>query len=299
MSDIVALGSPAAMDAMASLVDRDHDFRVLRRMPPMQRTLAPGVRPGMLAGCAVHVETTGDHPGDNAIIELALQRFWADAEGRIVMTGRPHHWLEDPGRPIPPGVTRLTGLAEPDVVGRTIMDPVAASLIADADFVVAYDASSVRPFVEKRLPLAAGRPWVCAMCDVGWRENGFEDGGLPHLLVQTGMFYDAHRASTEVTALLHLLDHPLPFGRTVLGTAVETAANPSWAIDVVAAPIGTTNLLEGRGYRWNADARHWWKEVSATAFDDEYEWIVVHVYGGTSKPRFRSVTWCERHSALG
>ncbi|MGA1799350.1 3'-5' exonuclease [Sphingomonas sp. 4RDLI-65] len=299
MSDVVALGSPAAMEAMASLVDRDHDFRVLRRMPPMRRNVVRGVRTGMLAGCAVHVETTGGRLADDAIIELALQRFWADADGRIVMTGRPHHWLEDPGRPLPPEVTRMTGLADPDLVGRSIMDPVAASLIADADFVVASDASFDRPFIERRLPLVAGRPWVCTTCDVEWKANGFTIGGLPHLLTQIGLFYDPHRASTEVTALLHLLDHPLPFGGTVLKAAVEAAARPTWAIDAVGAPSGTADLLEGRGYLWNPVGRHWSKEVSAAAFDDEYEWIVVRVYGGTAKPRFRSMTWCERHAADG
>ncbi len=297
MSAIVAAGSSATMEAMASMVDRDQDFRVLRRLPRMRRTLAPGVRPGMLAGCAVHVETTGRNLGSDAVIELALQRFWADEDGRIVMTGRSHQWLEDPGRPIPPEVTRLTGLAGPDVAGRRIMDPVAASLISDADFVVACDARFVRPFVEKRLPLAAGRPWVCAVSDVDWPENGFTGGSLPLLLMQMGGFYDPHRASTEVSALLHLLDHPLPGGGTVLKAAVEAAVRPAWVIDAVGAPFENENLLVGRGYRWRADARHWSKEVSATAFDDEYEWIVVQVYGGTAKPRFRSLTWRERHSA--
>lgn len=299
MSEVVALGSPAAMEAMAALVDRHGDFRVLRRMPSMRRNLVQGVRPGMLAGCALYVETTGIHVATDSVIELALQRFWADAEGRIVTTGRSHHWLEDPGHPITPEVTRLTGIADHDVVGRSIMDPVAASLIADADFVVSHDASFDRPFVEKRLPLAAGRPWVCTSSDVDWMDNGFEPGSLSHLLMQMGLFYAPHRASTDVTALLHLLDHPLPSGGSVLKAAVEAAARPAWVIDAVGAPSETGTLLEGRGYRWNADGRHWWKEVTAEAFDDEYEWIVVQVYGGTAKPRFRSVTWCERHSTSG
>lgn len=297
MTEVVALGSTATMAAMASLVDRHRDFRVLRRMTPMRRNLARGVRPGVLAGCAIDVETTGLDVGSDAVIELALQRFWADPDGRIVATGRPHHWLEDPGRPIEPEVTRLTGIADPDVAGRRIMDPLAASLIADADFVVAHNASFDCPFVEKRLPDTAGRPWVCTLRDVDWKGHGFEGRSLPHLLMQMGMFYDAHRASTDVAALLHLLDHPLPSGGTVLKAAVEAATRPAWMIDAVGAPFETKDLLKARGYRWNADARHWSKEVPGGAFDDEYEWIVVQVYGGRAKPRFRSVTWCERHSA--
>jgi DNA polymerase-3 subunit epsilon len=299
MSEVVALGSPAAMEAMASLVDRHDDYRVLRRMPAMRRNLVRGVRPGMLAGCALYVETTGVRIADDAVIELALQRFWADAGGRIVMTGRSHHWFEDPGRPITPEVTRVTGIADPDVAGRSIMDPIAASLIVDADFVVSHDASFDRPFVEKRLPLAAGRPWACTSSEVDWNDNGLEGGSLSHLLMQTGLFYTPHRASTEVTALLHLLNHPLPSGGTVLTAAVEAAIRPTWVIDAVGAPFEADDMLATRGYRWNAAARHWSKEVSGKAFDDEYEWVIVHVYGGTAKPKFRSVTWCERHSVAG
>ena len=297
MTGVVALGPPGTMEAMASLVDRHRDFRVLRRMPAMRRNGGRGVRPGMLAGCAIDVETTGLHVASDGIIELALQRFWADSDGRIVTTGRSHQWLEDPGRPISPEITRLTGIGDLDVAGRSIMDPIAASLIADADFVVAHNASFDRPFVEKRLPLTAGRPWVCTLSDVDWKANGFEGRTLGYLLMQMGMFYDAHRASTDVTALLHLLDHPLPAGGTVLKAAVEAAARPAWIIDAVDAPFEAKDLLKQRGYRWNAQARHWSKEVSGAAFDDEYEWVVLQVYGGTGRPRFRSVTWCERHSA--
>lgn len=293
------MGSTATMEAMATLVDRHRDFRVLRRMPAMRRNLARGVRPGMLAGCAIDVETTGLHVADDAIIELALQRFWADEDGRIVTTGRPHYWLEDPGRPIASEITRLTGIADADVAGRSIMDPIAASLIADADFVVAHNASFDCPFVEKRLPLTAGRPWVCTLKDVDWKANGFEGRTLGHLLMQMGWFFDAHRASTDVTALLHLLDHRLPSGGTVLKAAVEAAVRPAWIVDAVDAPFETKDLLKARGYRWNAQARHWSKEVSDTAFEAEYEWIVVQVYGGIAKPRFRSTSWCERHSAKG
>lgn len=293
----VPSGPTATIEAMATLVDRDRDFRVLRRMVSMRRNEVSGVRPGMLVGCAIDVETTGLDVANDGIVELALQRFWADPSGRIVVTGRAHSWLEDPGRPIPAAISRLTGLADTDVAGRTIMDPVAASLIADADFVVAHNASFDCPFVEKRLPFTAGRPWVCTLQDVDWSGNGFEGRTLGHLLMQMGWFYDAHRASTDVTALLHLLDHRLPSGRTVLKEAIEAAVRPAWIIDAVDAPFETKDLLKARGYRWNARARHWSRQVSATDFDDEYEWIVLQVYGGVAKPRFRSVTWCERHGA--
>ena len=159
----------------------------------------------------------------DVITELAAQRFWADRRGRIVATGRPRSWLEDPRRELRSEIVALTGLVDADLSGRAISDGEASAMIADADFVIAHNARFDRPFVEKRLPLVAGRPWVCSLRDVDCRALGFEGRTLGHLLMQTGWFYEAHRASTDVTALLHLLDHPLEGGETVLRRAVAAA----------------------------------------------------------------------------
>jgi DNA polymerase-3 subunit epsilon len=253
-------------------------------------------RRNLLIGCALDVETTGlDHSRD-AVIELALQRFWADERGRIVVAGRPHSWLEDPGQEITPEVTRLTGLAGPDVAGRSIVDPIAASLIADADFVVAHNASFDRPFVERRLPFAAGGRWVCSMRDLDWRERGFEGRTLSHLLAQMGWFYEAHRAQTDVTALLHLLDHSLDDGGTVLRALVLSASQPTWLIEAVGAPFEAKDPLKARGYRWNSSTRLWSREVPLAACEDEIGWATMEVYGGLGKPVARRVSWNERYA---
>jgi DNA polymerase-3 subunit epsilon len=183
------------------------------------------------------------------------------------------------------------------VAGRSIIDPIAASLIADADFVVAHNAAFDRPFVEKRLPHAAGRPWVCTMKDVDWKGEGYDSRVLGYLLMQMGWFFDAHRASTDVTALLHLLHQPLASGGTVLTSAVRAAATPGWLFQAAGAPFDAKDALKARGYRWDAIARLWAKEVSGGAFDSECEWIVLNVYRGRGKPRFRPITWCDRHAA--
>lgn len=281
---------------MATVLDRHRDFRVLRRMRPMRRVAgAPG--PDDLVGVALDVETTGLDPERDAVIELALQRFWADSTGRIVTAGRRHSWFEDPGRPIPAEISTLTGIRDEDVRGRSIIDPIASSLIADADFVVAHNASFDRPFVERRLPFAAGGRWVCSMRDVNWKGIGFEGRVLSHLLSQMGWFYDAHRAQTDVDALLHLLDHSLPDGGTVLRAAVDEAARPGWIIEASDAAFSKRDVLKSRGCSWDAKRRVWWREVPHARFDEEIEWMVLNVYDGLSKPRFRQVTWRERYAA--
>ena len=245
MTDVAILDAISA-DALAEVVDRHADYRVLRRLRPMERAAgSQGRRVSTIAGCAIDVETTGlDHRRD-AVIELAMQRFRADAEGRIVDVGPSFRWLEDPGVPLPPEIVALTGLTDEAVAGRRIGEAEASCLILDADFVVAHNASFDRPFVETRLPLAAGKPWICSMRDVDWRALGFEGRVLSHLLSQMGWFYEAHRADIDVTALLHLLDHrPGGRARSILADAIGTASRPGWLVEAVRAPYGLPRLRQ-------------------------------------------------------
>lgn len=295
----VSILDAASAAALAEIVDRHDDFRVLRRMRPMIRFGGSSGSPTRtMCGCALDVETTGLDHRRHAVIELAMQRFRADEHGRIVDVGPSFRWLEYPGTPIPSEITTLTGVTDAAVAGRRICDAEATCLILDADFVVAHNAGFDRPFVEARLPAAAGRPWVCTMRDVDWRSRGFEGRVLSHLLSQIGWFYEAHRADTDVTALLHLLDHGSDgAGRTVLAEAFGTGARDGWIFEAVRAPFDVKDRLKERGYRWDAAKRHWWREVAHAAFDEEYEWCVVEVYGGEGRPRFRSTDWTQRYAA--
>lgn len=297
MSGVSVMGS-ASTEALALLVEQHDDYRVLRRMRPMARFAgAEARRAGTLAGCALDVETTGLDYQRHAVIELAMQRFRADHTGRIVDVGPSFRWLEDPGVPIPPEITALTGVSDEAVAGKRICDAEATCLILDADFVIAHNAGFDRPFVEARLPAAAGKPWICSMRDVDWRARGFEGRVLSHLLSQIGWFHQAHRADADVTALLHLIDHRPPgSSRTMLAEAVATAVRPGWRVEAVRAPFEAKDRLKSRGYRWNAVKHHWWREVTHREFDAELEWCVLEVYGGTAKPRISQIDWTERYA---
>ena len=47
-------------------------------------------------------------------------------DGVIVKIDRRYSWLEDPGRELPDGVKRLTGLSDADLAGQSIDEDVAA-----------------------------------------------------------------------------------------------------------------------------------------------------------------------------
>jgi DNA polymerase-3 subunit epsilon len=284
-------------EAVAAALEAHADYRVLRRLAPRRATHGIGGRAVRWHGLALDVETEGLDPGRHAIVELAMQRFLADAEGRIVEVGRSRRWLEDPGRPLTPEITRLTGIRDADVAGRSICDAEAVSVMLDVDFVVAHNARFDLPFCAKRLPAAAGRPWICTLAEVDWRAEGYEGRSLPHLLMQAGFFYHAHSARTDVAALIRLLEHEMPSGRTVLRAAMDAASRSTWLIEAVDAPYAAKDVLRERGYRWHPARRVWWLEVPHDARPAEMEWACREVYRGTGAPTCRALDWTNRHVA--
>jgi DNA polymerase-3 subunit epsilon len=295
--DLVAV--PVEPEVLARALDRHPDFRVQRRIRTMDRRAPFGASLPGTVGVALDVETTGLDHTRHEVIELAMQRFRLDEMGRIIETGRPRSWLEQPTKSIPAEVTRVTGLADPDVAGRSISDGEATAMLLGADFVVAHNAAFDRPFVERRLPLAAGRPWACSLKDVDWADLGFEGRTLSGLLARMGLFYDAHRASTDVTALLHLLDWPLEEGGTVARRMVERARAPTWTVDALDAPFSAKDVLKERGYRWDALRKLWSGTLRDEAVADEIAWASLMLYAGRREPVARKVTWEIRYGENG
>ncbi len=285
-------------DDLAAIADRlaaTPDYRVLRRIKPVERFHVPTSREGLRIGAVLDVETTGlDRDGDR-IIELAIQRFRFDEVGRIVEVGTPRVWREDPGRPLEPEITALTGLTDADLAGQAIDDELAIKLLSSCDVIVAHNAAFDRPYVEKRLPAIAGQAWACSCHDLDWRALGFEGRALSHLLMQAGWYYEAHRAETDVLALLHLLAHGLADGATVLAKLVAAAERSTYRVHAIDSPFDSKDRLKARGYSWNAVLRFWWREIGSEQLVAEQQWLKSEVYTGWGEPAVHEVTWHERH----
>ncbi|KAK0350437.1 hypothetical protein LTR94_029049, partial [Friedmanniomyces endolithicus] len=246
----------------AELLSAHPDFRIQRRLLPVTafHEAAPLV-PSRI-GVAIDVETTGLNHDADRIIELAVQRFRFDAQGRIIQVGVPRVWREDPAMPLDPRITMLTGLTEEDVAGQAIDDAAAVDILASADIIVAHSAAFDRPFVDRRLPAVAGKPWACSMADLDWLELGFEGRALAHLVSQCGWFYEGHRAENDILALLYLLSHGLLDGETILAKLIACSEQPTWRVNAVDAPFDSKDRLKARGYRWDAALRFWWRSIS-------------------------------------
>lgn len=235
--------------------------------------------PGDFCGLAIDVETTGLVAGRAKIIELAMRQFRYDREGMITEIYEPHCWREDPGEPISPAITLITGLTNEDVAGCRIDHAKAVSLMKSVSFIVAHCSSFDRKFVEARFPDAAGLAWTCSLEQVDWRKRGMGNMSLGFLLHECGYYHLGHRAEADVDALLQILRHKDSDGRTALAEMIERGDAPGWKVNAIGAAFDVKDELKERGYRWNAAARYWSIELpDEQTLGSEQIWLNKNVY---------------------
>lgn len=286
-------GSDDTFEEFRAEIERGGDYRLLRRVPSQHPVLEDdGAEALTLA--VVDVETTGLTPTDK-IVELAVRRLKISQDGRLLGLGESRSWLEDPGSPLSAEVSAITGLTDDDLAGQRIDDRTATAVLRSADLIVAHNAAFDRPFVERRLPGTAGAAWACTCNELDWRALGFEGRSLSHLLFQIGFFFDGHRASADVDALITLLLHRGRDRRTIVEMLIQVSRMPTMRLDAVGAPFESSKVLRERGYRWDAMRRVWWREVLEELSDAEAAWLDEAVYLGRGGPNLTRVTWRERH----
>jgi DNA polymerase III epsilon subunit-like protein len=128
-----------------------------------------------LVAAVVDVETTGTNPDRDKIIELGICLFEYDRQsGRIYKVLGSWEWLEDPGFPIPPEITKITGITDEMVAGHRIDDGAVNDLLGRVVLVIAHNADFDRRFLEKRVPAFTTKHLH--------REEGYAQG--PRLLVE-------------------------------------------------------------------------------------------------------------------
>ena len=242
----------------------------------------PGGPGAQRRGLFVDTETTGFNAERDAVIELAMLPFDYTLDGAItdVHRDQARSWRQDPGRPVPPEITRITGLTDQDLAGEAIDVAAAAELVADAHLLVAHNAAFDRPFVEGVLPTARGAAWACSRHEVPWDPATFPSRSLACLLCAYGAFSpDRHRALADAEAGVWLLTQQLPDeDRTVFAALRETAAQPTVRVWASGAPFDAKDELKSRGYRWmpnerNGIPRSWWTEVPPAELEAEFAWL--------------------------
>ena len=269
------------LPAMAALLERNPDYKILRRLVPQHRFDRVPVGP-VLHILILDTETTGLDQTRDKIIELAILRVDVDsATGLPVGEVQVYDGLEDPGMPISTEIEAITGISDAMVAGHRLDEARIATLLQGADLVIAHNAGFDRPFCEARIPAFAGLSWGCSFADIDWKKEGQGSAKLEYLAMEKGWFYGAHRAEVDCHALLAVLGAPLPTSqRSGLAQIMAASQGPSYRLQATNAPFDAKDLLKARSYRWNAEQKVWHTRLAdEAALAAECEWLKAEVYG--------------------
>ncbi|MBL0373703.1 3'-5' exonuclease [Rhizobium sp. KVB221] len=257
-------------------------YRILTKLQP--RAVAPTPRPGFpLRGVILDTETTGLNARTDEIIEIGVLAFTFNADGGIGDVSGLFGGMRQPSGKIPAEITRLTGITDEMVAGKSIDIQALERLIAPADLLIAHNAAFDRPFCEAFSPMFVNKAWACSVAEIDWRARGYEGTKLGYLIGQSGYFHDGHRAVDDCFALLEVLSGggQKP-GRSAFAELYAASQQSRVRIYAEQSPFDMKDQLKARGYRWSDGSegrpKSWWIELPEDALDDELLYLRSEIY---------------------
>ncbi|MCX5762384.1 MAG: 3'-5' exonuclease [Gemmatimonadetes bacterium] len=291
-------------EALARQLDETGEFKVLRRFVPRSSYGEPEGGEETRTALFVDVETTGMQWMTDRIIEFAGVPFTFGKEsGRIISVGTPFVSLEDPGRPVPDEIVRLTHITDAMVAGHRIDDAQVKVLADQTQLVIAHNARFDRPFVEARFPFFEEKHWACSINDVPWETHGLGSVKLGWLLMEhAGLYFRAHRAEDDCHAAIHILASPFADdGSLPMRHLLDSSRRHTVLVRAITAPFDAKDLLKARNYHWDNGtperAKAWEKEIAEDALEVELTWLRETIYKGKGVPETKKLTARTRYSA--
>lgn len=267
------------LDSIAAVLESTGNYRVLRRLEPLADCSEPADEPTFI-GLVLDVETTGIDFASDEVIELGMLKFEYGSSGRIYRVLDTFNQLHQPNGPIPPDITRLTGITDADVEGHRIDDAAVQAMAADAAVVIAHNASFDRQMCEPRWPVFLEKNWACSLNQIPWRAEGHEGMKLGYLLTDIGFFHRGHRAVDDCHALLRLLATSLrSSGQLAMAALLATARRPTVRLWAEGSPFEMKEILKARSYRWSQRRRSWYVDLDEAQIDIERTFLSEQVFG--------------------
>lgn len=284
----------AFTEAGRGLASGNDDVRVLRRVQ-LEEGPTGDVSVGPTKPAAVlSVATSGSQDEGGQRVAVSVRRFHYDSDGMVTRLETPQFWSA--GTKYVDEVASGTASEPAPVLDGQISEEELLGVLLTSSIIISHRASFDRPWIESLLPEAGGLAWACSATEVDWWSRGFEGPSLGYLLCQTGWFYDAESRAGEVDGLIQLLRHRFDDGRSVLSLLVERALRTSWIFRAHGASFAVKEQLRDRGYRWDAERRVWWKEISDAEKLQEELWLAINVYRAGKGARAMG-PYCEQMTA--
>lgn len=161
----------------------------------------------------IDTETSSETPeqginkNTDQVIECCLVSIMVDSNtGRVISIESALNQLNDPGYAIDPFITKITGITTDMVAGKHIDKALTENFIAGTDLILAHNASFDKPMISRVIPSMIGMNWGCSCSgDIDWKDFDLPTKSLKYLLFERGYFYEAHRATPDVFALIQLM----------------------------------------------------------------------------------------------
>lgn len=269
-------------ESAAKQLEATGRYRVLRQLVPRPvKPRSESAYPRLAV--LVDTETTGLQHARDEVIEIGAVAFTYDDMGTVGDVVGVYSGLRQPTAPIPPEITRLTGITDEMVAGLEIDMAALNVLIDPADLVIAHNAAFDRPFCEKLSPSFVPKAWACSVSEIRWGQLGFEGNKLGYLVGQSGLFHEGHRATDDCHALLEVLARPAEEGgEPPFAELLRSSACCRVRIFAENSPFDMKDHLKARGYRWSdgSDGRPkaWWIDVDEALYDDELRYLRTEIY---------------------
>ena len=277
---------------LEAILEKTDDFRIIERVPitkkniPLPYTLADKVGDEVPI-VFLDTETTGLSTNTERIIELGMvSASFSPSAKKLVSIDRIFSEYEDPGKPVPEEITRLTGITDQDVKGQKINDAEVQKTLEGIELIVAHNAGFDRPFFEKRFPDLGNKRWACSLKGVDWKTFDINNHRQEELLHGIGYFYEAHRASIDCLALAWFMH----IRQDVFANLLENASQNTVVVHAFGAPFDTKGQLKAHGYRWDDGSsgsnRHWWREIPEEGLAEEQAFLNSLYALGSEKATF-------------
>ena len=272
------------MQNSMNVLESTGQYKVLARVPERLSAGKP-VSGKLFKTAIIDLETTGLDPKIEEIIEIGTLIVSFTNEEGFIAVELADNQLQQPNKAISEEITKITGITNNDVAGKSIDWHGLAKKIADVDLIICHNAYFDRNFMELQTPehfssLIKSKAFGCSSRGVKWASLGFEGAKLEYLNLKMGFFYDGHRALVDCWATLNLfIQRPDAFDELKMGVRKKEIM-----ICAELAPFDKKDLLKQRGYRWSDGSgslpKSWWVTIPEEQHQEELEYLKNEIYDG-------------------
>lgn len=275
--------NPQMQDSM-NLLESTGQYKVLARVPEtlVQNQQASG---RLFKAAIIDLETTGLNPKTDEIIEIGTLIVSFTNEDGFISLEFADNQLQQPNKPISEEITKITGITNEDVAGKSIDWLKIENELNTADLIICHNASFDRNFMELQTPehfsnLIQSKAFGCSSRGVKWSELGYEGAKLEYLNLKMGYFYDGHRALVDCWATLNLfVQRKDAFDQLKAGVRQKEVL-----ICALNAAFDKKDELKKRHYRWSDGSgslpKSWWTTVAEDQYEEELDYLKDEIYGG-------------------